>query len=322
MLKAFVLLYCPPLLFFIVIACFFIDRYLRKKGKVGKKKFIILSQSFPTLIVGLFLVVLYEIIYGMFYRQVGFPSSINENVLTLSSSDWLSFLGSYLGFAGSMVMAVAVFLRTKRINQLDIQKYEPRLKIQLKDYIVNDIASAWFDDDFFDNLVYTRSIGGNDYPVFLQYYFWKEQEAEEWDGKKGGTKLPEKYKDGTVLKIKIAIENKGLLNLDDIRIDSVIFNIMDAANTKVNFCSASVNNAPFEREQLSLEPEGIRHLSLLLINFPYDLLFRNEKKIMYFEVTFRDNSLPKKKIDLYIDNKENICMYDGFSELIKPSLPV
>ena len=43
-------------------------------------------------------------VYGAFYFQAGFPAGES-----LDSSDWLSFLGGYLGFAGSLIMALYIF---------------------------------------------------------------------------------------------------------------------------------------------------------------------------------------------------------------------
>lgn len=67
------------------------------------------------------------IIYIAFFFQIGFPPG-ND----LSSSDWLSFLGAYLGFAGSAFFAYMVYLHTKevdyltaKINTLQIAEYTP-----------------------------------------------------------------------------------------------------------------------------------------------------------------------------------------------------
>lgn len=59
-------------------------------------------------------------VYGAFYFQAGFPAGES-----LNSSDWLSFLGGYLGFAGSLIMAWLVYLQDTRLKELTMEEYKP-----------------------------------------------------------------------------------------------------------------------------------------------------------------------------------------------------
>lgn len=47
----------------------------------------------------------------------------------LTVADWLSFFGSYIGFAGSLIMAYIVYRQDKTINQLTLQEYQTAFDI-------------------------------------------------------------------------------------------------------------------------------------------------------------------------------------------------
>lgn len=74
----------------------------------------------------------YVVIHLFFCYQWGFPASVtqdNGRDLSLSSSDWLSFLSGYLSFAGSLVMAYLVYRQSKIIDKLTISEYLPSASI-------------------------------------------------------------------------------------------------------------------------------------------------------------------------------------------------
>lgn len=74
----------------------------------------------------------YVVIHLFFCYQWGFPASVaqdNSHDLSLSSSDWLSFLSGYLSFAGSLVMAYLVYRQSKIIDKLTISEYLPSASI-------------------------------------------------------------------------------------------------------------------------------------------------------------------------------------------------
>lgn len=66
-------------------------------------------------------------VYGAFYFQAGFPAGES-----LDSSDWLSFLGGYLGFAGSLIMAWLVYLQDTRLKELTLEEYAAAFSIRIK----------------------------------------------------------------------------------------------------------------------------------------------------------------------------------------------
>ncbi|MDO4617466.1 MAG: hypothetical protein Q4B03_08420, partial [Lachnospiraceae bacterium] len=75
---------------------------------------------------------LFIAIHFLFCYQIGLPASVAQNNsldLSLGSSDWLGFLGSYLGFSGSLVMAYLVYRQSKLINDLTISDYSLSISI-------------------------------------------------------------------------------------------------------------------------------------------------------------------------------------------------
>ena len=59
-------------------------------------------------------------VYAAFYGQAGLPAGEG-----LSSADWLSFLGGYLGFAGSLIMAWLVYRQDTKLKELTMEEYKP-----------------------------------------------------------------------------------------------------------------------------------------------------------------------------------------------------
>ena len=75
------------------------------------------------------LIFLSEIIYGAFFYQIGPPPGEN-----LNQADWLSFLGNYLGFSGSLIMAFLVYKQDRKINQLLLLDYQPAFRGEVLSY--------------------------------------------------------------------------------------------------------------------------------------------------------------------------------------------
>ena len=84
---------------------------------------------------------LYIAIHFLFCYQIGFPASVTQNNvmdLNLTSSDWLSFLSGYLGFSGSLIMAVLVFKQSEKINILTISEYTPSASLLVQACVKSD----------------------------------------------------------------------------------------------------------------------------------------------------------------------------------------
>ena len=79
------------------------------------------------------LVVGYVAIYCAFYYHIGFPASQGQDssALVLTASDWLAFLGSYLTFAGALIMAYLVYRQNEKITELTIADHEPKIALRI-----------------------------------------------------------------------------------------------------------------------------------------------------------------------------------------------
>lgn len=99
-----------------------------KNGERGKTKII-----FFVLVALIVAAVVYFAIYCFFFFHIGFPSSQGQDssALVLTDSDWLSFLGSYLTFAGALIMAYLVYRQNKKITELTIADHEPKIALRI-----------------------------------------------------------------------------------------------------------------------------------------------------------------------------------------------
>ncbi len=97
------------------------------KGKNSK-----LTYSSVTFAI-LLLIIFYILLHLAFCYQLGYPASVHqtENDLSLTSADWIGFLGNYLGFAGALVMAYFVYRQGKIINDFAISEYIPAIGINI-----------------------------------------------------------------------------------------------------------------------------------------------------------------------------------------------
>lgn len=88
--------------------------------------------AYDGIIAIMILIAVFIVIHFLFCYQIGFPGSVSQNNntdLNLTSADWLGFLGGYLGFAGSLVMAYLVYRQSERINNLTLSEYKPSASI-------------------------------------------------------------------------------------------------------------------------------------------------------------------------------------------------
>lgn len=94
----------------------------RRKQNAEKCK-----DAYDCIIAIMILIAVFIVIHFLFCYQIGFPGSVSQNNntdLNLTSADWLGFLGGYLGFAGSLVMAYLVYRQSEQINNLTLSEYK------------------------------------------------------------------------------------------------------------------------------------------------------------------------------------------------------
>ena len=144
----------------LILACLTVVNafLIQKRKSLGQQKRIIYIIISITL-----LIEIYGIIHFCFCYQIGLPASLTQNDatdLTLTSSDWLAFLGSFLGFAGSLVMACLVYLQSEAINKLTISEYQTAASL-----IINKCAKS---SDFhpFNGRLLTQAIANNSHDYY------------------------------------------------------------------------------------------------------------------------------------------------------------
>lgn len=133
--------------------------------------------ALPVVLVTLVLIDLFVIIHIVFCYQVGFPASTtqdNQTDLLLTSSDWLGFLGGYLGFAGSLVMAYLVYRQSEVINKFTISEYRPSASLIIQDCV----KSSEHDNYIKDNIIQCRPNDPEDHYYTLYYYYIGNQQNE------------------------------------------------------------------------------------------------------------------------------------------------
>lgn len=121
---------------------------LKKSGRKVSIKSIFKNQTVNMcFFIVLLLFSAFFLIHLLFCYQIGFPASktqVNSEHLTLSASDWLGFLGGYLGFAGSLLMSIVVYIQSRDVNKLTLAEYSPSINVD----IIDDARSLMYDDNF------------------------------------------------------------------------------------------------------------------------------------------------------------------------------
>lgn len=157
------------------------------------------------------LVLSFELIYCAFFFEIGFPPGS-----MLNSSDWLSFLGSYLGFAGSLIMAVLVYKQDKKINDLTLQEYQTsfKLSIERSDRFVR------YSRKEYEDYVIRDPLGGAD--VYIKH-----------DVLLSGTTMDYKEKDIPYICFKLT--NAGRLGVSDVVFNSISIKTLSSAAKELNY---------------------------------------------------------------------------------------
>ena len=81
----------------------------------------------------------YGTVYFLFVAQIGLPAGKD-----LSNREWLSFLGGYLGFVGSLVMSAMVYRQEKQLAQLTLRQNDFYLEcaVETVEYAVQEITKS------------------------------------------------------------------------------------------------------------------------------------------------------------------------------------
>lgn len=122
------------------------------------------------LIMCMIMIEIFLVIHFLFCYQIGLPASLtqdNDTDLNLTSSDWLSFLGAYLGFAGSFIMAYVVYKQTEMINRITLSEYQPSVSIAVLSCVK---STAYEPGEFAENAI-MQVMPGTDEEEFYSYHY-------------------------------------------------------------------------------------------------------------------------------------------------------
>lgn len=138
------------------------------------------GNTLVTITLAIFLLInAFIVIHLFFCYQIGFPASKTQDNfgdLTLGSSDWLSFLGGYLGFAGSLVMACLVYHQSNVINKLTVSEYAPSASL-----IIQHCVKSIDHENYIENNI-VQSIPGNDSDKYYTlHYSYTGNADDQWD---------------------------------------------------------------------------------------------------------------------------------------------
>lgn len=231
----------------------------------------------------LLLVALFNLIYQFF--RVDWGALLDEK---LTKGDWLAFVGSYLGFAGSTLLAIAVFRQDQKINALVSAEYDPIL--------------------FFHVIKFERlsdEIEG-DIPKYVPY---SVADSEKWfeqfvyDPIRSSSKQNVKE---TAFRIYLTIESKGKLPIDALSINKI-----ELDDDKC------VYKKDIEKKQLVAEmvqPNGIQYICMMLNQFPRSNDFEVHTLCIHYSANIFGKVHYKSYLKLLLTGNEK-TLYDGINYL-------
>lgn len=192
------------------------------------------------------------VIYIAFFFQIGLPPGN-----ALSSSDWLSFLGAYLGFAGSAFFAYMVYLHTKEIDQLTTKI----TTLQMAEYtpvVTASVLKCEISDRNTDRGRYAvESFDENkSQRLCLHYIMIPSAPTESWHA--------ETVETTSSLGVFVRFQNLGKLSVDSLTIKEI-----SVENSKKTLLSYRVDWKKSEAKFHNLQPSiGSIDVCLSLLNFP------------------------------------------------------
>ena len=126
----------------------------------------------------------------------------------LSVADWLSFFGSYIGFAGSLIMAYVVYRQDKTINQLTLQEYQTAFEIT---FVNAESCESYNDEQRYKVMIYEGSKLYIKHDICPEGYGWPPPSA-------------------TVPYLLVEIKNIGRMPVTALVLESVTFSEMPNQN--------------------------------------------------------------------------------------------
>lgn len=236
-------------------------------------------------------------VYGAFYFQAGFPAGES-----LNNSDWLSFLGGYLGFAGSLIMAWLVYLQDTRLKELTLEEYAAAFSIRIKALEM----AADTEEDRKQIFSYLKQ-GQEKYVSYFKHdAFPLGKERQE-------------AKENCVPKIFFSLKNAGKLPVKKLRFKEIRIEPYEAVQEKgsadpiaesCGYRFAEKGGANILNGRHELLPEGALNICLVIHSIPEKLPFSAFRLTFRFELGAK---VMEQTVLFYIEvkGKDKITISDG-----------
>lgn len=225
-------------------------------------------------------------VYGAFYFQAGFPAGES-----LNSSDWLSFLGGYLGFAGSLIMAWLVYLQDTRLKELTLEEYAAAFSCKIR-----GVQQAR------DTKKEREQVFGfwEQEPQEYRNYFKHDAFPESQEAQEAGGKL--------VTKIFLSLQNAGKLPVREMLLEKVEIQPYEKQEKlyRYNFTRENGGNILNGKHELLLE--GTLNLCLVVHSLPEVLEFSAFRLTFSFKIGAQRQ---RQTVLLYIENSGQVKVSDG-----------
>lgn len=238
-----------------------------------RKNFLFLAFLF------LLTIALFFLIYQVFRADWGLlPGG------ELTKGDWLAFLGSYLGFASSTLLAIAVFRQDEKINTLVSDEYDPILIFRVAKFErLSEAAKT-------SASRYVVLPHGQTKLLFEQFIYDPVRLSPDYNSEE------------TPFRFYLTVESRGKLPVRALSI------------TKIELDSdLCVYEKDIEDQQLvaeMIQPDGIQNLCLKLNGFPRLAGSDVHTLYIHYSAKVSDNTLYKSHYKLLMTGDET-TVFDG-----------
>lgn len=201
-------------------------------------------------------------VYAAFYGQAGLPAGEG-----LSSADWLSFLGGYLGFAGSLIMAWLVYRQDTKLKELTMEEYAAAFSCKIR-----GVQQAR------DTKKEREQVFGfwEQEPQEYRNYFKHDAFPEAQEAQEAGGKL--------VTKIFLSLQNAGKLPVREMLLEKVEIQPYEKQEKLYRYNFTRENGGNILNGKHELLPEGMLNLCLVMHSLPEKLEFSSFRLTFSFEL--------------------------------------
>lgn len=196
------------------------------EGEKKEKKENREGTTFPWKI--LFLAVLgYGVVYLLFVLQIGPPAGRD-----LSNGEWLSFLGGYLSFVGSLIMSVMVYRQEKKLAQLTLKQNEFYLEcaVEAVEYACNGFVPV--DKHVYIPRKYEESEEYNDRYFFINHF----QKIEKIEKESEDENCTRTNKEKVTLILSTALYCSHDATAFDVKVSKISLKRVETGNIIAEYC--------------------------------------------------------------------------------------